>query len=220
MARRARQKDEYGIYYIHQIGGGHRQIFESDDDRSRFLNILSKAHSKFSFKLYAYCLISSDAYHLIIDVNGGDLSKIMKSINISYAMYAKCEERLFRDRYRSTLLGSDSELTDALALIHENSQDHDNWNSFCVSQHDSDFTIDPVLTDDCKDCIRSVPEASVELTKLASAKNKSLDEIFHDKELRNDLIRKFRSHSTLSLKDLGQLFGGLSESSVSKILNQ
>lgn len=234
MARQARQKDDFGIFHIHQTGGGHRRIFETDVDRIHFLSILAKAHSKFDFKLYAYCLISSDAYHLILDVNGGDLSKIMKSLNISYAMYAKCKEKLFKDRYKSTLLKSESEMAEIMTLLRENGQTHERWNSFCVSQDGSPFIIDPVLmlpdsndealripgeTDDCKDCIRSVPEALDKLMELATEEKKSVEEIFQDKEYRNNLIRKFRSHSTLSLKALGTVFGGLSESSVSKILD-
>ena len=233
MARKARQKDDFGIFHIHQTGGGHRRIFESDEDRTHLLNILAKAHTKFSFKLYAYCLISNDDYHLILDVNGGDLSKVMKSINISYAMYAKCKEKLFRDRYRSSLLKSHTELSEIMTRLRENK--HDQWNSFCSSRNGAAFTIDPVevqlesdeashtiqkTVDECKECIRSIPEALEKLSELASAEKKSVEELFRDKECRNALIRKFRSRSTLSLKALGQLFGGLSESSVSKILNQ
>ncbi|HCW73194.1 MAG TPA: hypothetical protein DHM90_04710 [Clostridiaceae bacterium] len=47
----------------------------------------------------------------------------------------------------------------------------------------------------------------------------SLTELLKEKELRNELILKFRKNSTLSLKELGSLFGGLSESSICKILN-
>lgn len=233
MARHARQKDDFGVFHIIQTGGGRRKIFESDKDRLYLLSVLAKAHAKFDFKLYAYCLINDDSYHLVLDVNGGDLSKIMKSINISYAMYAKCEERLFKDRYRSTLLESDLALYDVLSLLRENGQKHDTWNSFCVSQNGSAFAMDPVpvhipketlqppeLDDGCQDCIRSVSEAYEKLSSLAQADNTSIEAIIQDKNHRNELIRRFRGHSTLSLKDLGQIFGGLSESSVSKILSQ
>ena len=54
------------------------------------------------------------------------------------------------------------------------------------------------------------------------AKNEghALGEIYKDKSLRNTYIHFFRKHSILSLRDLGLLFGGLSESTVCKILNQ
>lgn len=235
MARQARQKDDFGIFHIHQTGGGHRRIFETDDDRIHFLRILTKSHVNFQFKLYAYCLIDSDSYHLILDVNGGDLSKIMKSINISYAMYAKCDGKLFRDRYKSTLLASEIELTKIMSLLRENSLNHERWNSFCVSQDGAPFIIDSIdyrtvpidepqkmleEAEGCRDCIRSLPEALDKLSSLAIAENKSVQELCQDKEYRNHLIRRFRSHSTLSLKALGQVFGGLSESSISKILDQ
>jgi uncharacterized protein YnzC (UPF0291/DUF896 family) len=61
--------------------------------------------------------------------------------------------------------------------------------------------------------------ASDKLKKIANNKGLSIDEAIEDRALRNELIKTFRKNSTLSLKTLGKLFGGLSESSISKILN-
>lgn len=220
MARQARKKDDFGVFHIIQQGGENRKLFESDDDRIHFLRILSKAHAKFQFKLYAYCLIDSNAYHLILDVNGGDLSKVMKSINISYAMYVKSQEKLFRDRYKSILLDSENAVDEIMARLRANGQKHLNWNSFCFSQEGAPLIIDSIPEySDCKDCIRSIPEALHTLSVLASAEGKTTEQVLQDKNLRNELIRSYRSRSTLSLKELGSVFGGLSESSISKILN-
>lgn len=38
-------------------------------------------------------------------------------------------------------------------------------------------------------------------------------------EIRNAAIRKVRKESNLTLKEIGELFGGLSHSAISKILN-
>ena len=104
MARKARIKDPYGTFHITQSGGGQKLLFEKEEDRTEFLEILKKAQTQFQFKLYAYCLLSDNQYHLVMDLNGADMSKVMKSINIGYAMYKDQKEPLFKDRYKSVLL--------------------------------------------------------------------------------------------------------------------
>lgn len=239
MPRQARIKDDFGFFYIHQIGSDERNLFEKDEDRTYFLEILKRAQSKFQFKLYAYCLLADNEYHLVMDVNGGDLSKIMKSINIGYAMYTKCQGRLFKDRYKSQLLKSQVELDQIIHSVHDNAKQSSYWNSYCnydtqsplkmdwlTPLHASDTDLSNIdctksdsLSTTCKDCIRSLSEAQIKLDAVALVAEQSLPQLFKDKACRNQLIRDFRRQSTLSLKELGQLFGDLSESTVCKILN-
>lgn len=94
MPRKARIKDDYGTFYIYQKIGTTRHIFECDSDRERFLTILKQSQKKFHFKLYDFSIQSRDEYYLVMDVNGGDLSKVMKGINIAYAMYADIKTHL------------------------------------------------------------------------------------------------------------------------------
>jgi len=222
MSRKARLKDDYGTFYINQISGGSRHLFECDLDRERFLSILARTQRKYQFKLYAYCFLSNDEIHLVINVNGGDLSKIMKSMNIAYAMYTKCDGQLFKDRYKSTLLNSDIEIINVVSSIHKRYIDQSIWNSYCTFDGLSPLNLDLIDTsvNSCIDCIHTIQEAKEMLQKIAIKDSKTVSELISNKNDRNLLIQDFRKHSTLSLKDLGQVFGGLSESSVCKILNQ
>lgn len=239
MARQARIKNEFGLFHIHQIGGQDRKLFEGDADRSAFLNILKRAQAQFDFRLYAYCLLSDNDFHLVIDVNGSDLSKIMKSINIGYAMYAKCPGRLFKDRYKSQLLANENEMIDHVEHLHRNAKDSSPWNSFCLYDPRTPLKLDWVTplhvehefnlqecalpTKDiatCTDCIKTLDDAQIKLERLASEAHQTVQELIRDKSCRNRLIHDFRKGSTLSLKELGVLFGGLSESSICKILGR
>jgi len=256
MARKAREKSVFGTYLIKQYGGGCRQLFLDDKDRDRFISIVKKAKSKFGFRLYAYCLDDNDAYELIIYDNGGDISKIMKSINISYGMYAACEGKLFRDRYKSILIEDFPTLLKLTREVHKD--DESPWSSYCVY---SDISEDPfgiidmddllhlvnedieiakssilgyldgdkeniicdskmTFCDDNQKCMTCSEAALTKLEEIASDRGLSVEALLKDKPERNKLIRSFRRESTLSLKDLGRLFGGLSESTVCKILNQ
>lgn len=237
MARQARIKDAFGTFHIRQEGGSDRKLFESDADRNVFLSTVKKAQAKFQFQLYAYCLLDDNQYHLVLSVNGGDLSKIMKSINIGYAMYARCNGKLFKDRYKSKLLESESDRIQVVQELHGNAKSSTLWNSYCAYDPEVALELDWVTrlgvgesASDCasrireealcKDCIQTVDEAASKLQRVATDLKMPVPLLLKDRQVRNQLIRDFRKQSTISLRELGMVFGGLSESSVCKILNQ
>ena len=229
MARKARIKDPYGTFHITQSGGGQKLLFEKEEDRTEFLEILKKAQTQFQFKLYAYCLLSDNQYHLVMDLNGADMSKVMKSINIGYAMYKDQKEPLFKDRYKSELLKDTEDAEDVVKTLHKNGIPGSLWNSYCTYDTEAPLKLDWISTIEkradkentspCRNCMETLEEAEEKLKEVSVEKGLSLEELLKEKEIRNDLILKFRKNSTLSLKELGTLFGGLSESSICKILN-
>ncbi len=241
MARQARIKHIYGIYHIFQRGANERPLFTSREDREKWLKIVSKAKEKYQFKLYAYCASEPNEYHLVLNLQGGDISKIMKSINIAYAMHVKCPEQLFKDRYRSEIIETKEALLNLMALIHRRSNFHDNgpdpYNSFCCYRGLNKDTLVPldvsdiktreditimneIVQNQCDNCIQTQEDAQEKLTHLLHISMLTKEELKKDKHYRNQLIRRFRIESTLSLKELGNLFGGLSESAVSKIISR
>ncbi len=243
MPRQAREKTLYGIYHITQRGSGQRSLFQNREDRIKWLSILKKAREKYQFRLYAFCASQDDEYHLVINLQGADLSSIMKSINISYAMYANCSGSLFRDRYVSQRVTEREDLLHLMAQIHRrsNSSLHkpDPYNSFCCYRGYSKGLLLPVdmqdikgtcsdetpstrtgSSENCLNCITNMKDAKNRLMEITAVSEESLETLLSNKEKRNHLIQQFRRSSTLSLKQLGKLFGGLSESSVSKILNK
>ncbi|WP_313125606.1 hypothetical protein [Proteiniclasticum ruminis] len=229
MARKARIKDPYGTFHITQSGGGQKLLFEKEEDRTQFLEILKKAQLQFQFKLYAYCLLSDNQYHLVMDLNGADMSKVMKSINIGYAMYKDQKEPLFKDRYKSELLKETEDAEDVVRSLHKNGVTGSLWNSYCTYDKESPLKLDWISpieksadkkdTSSCRNCMETLKEAEVKLKEFSLERGLPLEDLLKDKEIRNDLILKFRKNSTLSLKELGILFGGLSESSICKILS-
>ncbi len=216
MSRKARIKDVYGTFYIYQRAND--ILFRTDCDRKRFLNILQQAQKKLNFLLYAYCITSPYEYHLVLNVNGGDLSNIMKCINITYAMQVNCDSKLFKDRYKSKLLDSETEILTQIENIH-NKYQNNIWNSYCVHNGLSPINVNEFNDINCPHCLKNIEEAKKELLNYASENNLTLNEVLTNKPLRNQLIHEFRKNSTLSLKELGEVFGGLSESAVCKILN-
>ena len=237
LARHARIKKNFGVFHIHQTSGEEVALFQNDADRDYFLEILQRAQRKFAFKLYAYCVHSPHEYHLILDPNGSDLSQIMKSINIGYAMHVKSTEPLFRDRYKSELLDSPEQILQIMDVLrHRPEQGNERH---CYHQDIRAFELEAAAGSEsalrfagggsCREGAGALGGqggqrwgvgAGKQRKKVAGEGGSSVEELLKNKMCRNQLIKDFRRQSTLSLKELGQLFGGLSESSVCKILNQ
>ena len=243
MPRKAREKVPFGTYYISQSCISEKKIFESDNDREKFIEIIKEKKEQFNFKVYGYCLMDDQEYKLIIYDNGSDISKIMKSINISLAYLIKDRGKVFKNRYKSALIKTPEELKKILNSLHR----HTDCCKYFFNEVDSLIDLDIYFTlpnnsqeqivlrdtesDDicikinptCKktsSCIRNLSQGVKAIDKLAKKHNLSTNELLSDKKLRNQELIRFRKMTTLSLKEIGFLFGGLSESAVCKIISR
>lgn len=128
MPRCARIKDDYGIYHIYSRSSSDISLFRSQEDKEKFLSIVKKYKNIFRFKIYSYCLMNTH-YHFIIDSNGSDLSKFIKSINQSYAQYYNRKYsrhgHVFSDRFKSILIHENNNryLLVLSSYIHNNPKD-------------------------------------------------------------------------------------------------
>lgn len=233
MPRTSRVKDNYGVYHVWQHGSGQARLFNGPQDRTDFLAILRQTGAKNNFRILAYCIAEDDEYHLILDANGCDISKVMKEINIRYSIRKDCAGCLFKDRFHSRLLSSRREApaagdttgpdggaeklllgcTDFMKKVDELTVVDGR-----VFQSGPDTPIE-VYGPGCQERISSREEALARLRDQAGALGLTFEEVLKDKPLRNDFLLRMKACSTLSMKDLGQVFGGLSESTVSKLLN-
>jgi REP element-mobilizing transposase RayT len=123
MARKPREKTEEAIYHVYSRGHNKEPIFFDDGDKIRFLETLQRYKNKYNFKIYTYCLMTNH-YHIVVNPLGQDISRIMHSINTSYAMYMNKKYShcggVFQDRFKSKILYNDSYLLACSAYIHRN----------------------------------------------------------------------------------------------------
>lgn len=68
--------------------------------------------------------------------------------------------------------------------------------------------------------IETIDHAREEIKQLLIEQKISTAECLENKEIRDEMIRHIRKNSVLTLKEIGGIFGGISESRVSKILNK
>jgi putative transposase len=126
MPRIARIKNSAGIYHIMVRSISDIPLFRNSQDKDQYLKLIKKYLIIFRFKVYAYCLMTTHA-HIIIDCSGADISKIMKSINQSYAAYFNKKYNrhghLFQDRFHSKIIDNEKYLINLSVYIHNNPKD-------------------------------------------------------------------------------------------------
>ena len=107
MPRMSKQKSSTGIYHIILRGINRQIIFEANEDKKKFLEILKKYKGGARYKIYAYCIMDNHV-HILIKEGKEPLLKIMKRIGVSYVYWYNYKyERsvhLFQDRYKSELV--------------------------------------------------------------------------------------------------------------------
>ena len=123
MARALRLSFENAFYHITARGIRKENIFYSDKDKKVFLDKINETFNKYSFVLYAYCLMDNH-YHLFIKTPFANISQGMHYLNTSYANWFKAKHKLtgsiFQGRYKSILVDEDSYALVLSAYIHLN----------------------------------------------------------------------------------------------------
>lgn len=115
MPRIARTAPKEYIHHILTRGNNRQNIFREDPDYGNYIDIFLKYKDKYRFKLY-HCILMSNHVHLVMEVtaHGGDLSQIMKGINLSYVQYYKSRYEhighFWQDRYKSIIISRDDYL--------------------------------------------------------------------------------------------------------------
>lgn len=123
MARPYRLQSEGCVYHITSRGDDRKKIFVNETDCRKFLEYLKSIKERYSFYLYAYCLMGNH-YHLLLEITQANLSRIMQSLNTAYTVYYNVKRKrsghLFQGRYKSIVVEVDSYFAELTRYIHLN----------------------------------------------------------------------------------------------------
>lgn len=123
MPRTVRLRSNSGIYHIILRGTNRQEIFHSDADCIKFLNILMKYKEISEIKVYGWCLMGNHV-HLLLQKGNEEISDTMKRIGVSYAQFYnwkyKTTGHLFQDRYKSECIENDQYLIAVVRYLHQN----------------------------------------------------------------------------------------------------
>ena len=126
MARKRRIDIEGGIHHVMNRGVNRQAIFFADDDRIEFGRRLADIYQRFGVETLAYCLMGNH-YHLLLRTPRGGLSEAMHRLGALYTRHTNDrvgrDGPMFRSRFHSILVTTDSYLLTATRYIHRNALD-------------------------------------------------------------------------------------------------
>lgn len=104
-------------------GINRQNIFEDDEDKEKFIQVIEQYKEKCGFEIYAYCLMGNHV-HILLKETQETISQIMKRISSSYVYwynwkYQRCGH-LFQERFKSEPVENDSYFLTVLRYIHQN----------------------------------------------------------------------------------------------------
>lgn len=115
-----------GYYYVCARGTGKRLIFESDEDRWEFLELMRDCCRDAQVTIVAWCLMGNHV-HLVLADYEDRMSAAMHRLLLTYARrFNKRVGRsghLFRDRFERRSLDTDRNLMAAIRYVHANPQE-------------------------------------------------------------------------------------------------
>ncbi|MBI5594873.1 MAG: transposase [Elusimicrobia bacterium] len=126
MARSPRIEFHGSVKHVvaHAVDGA--LVFEDDEERWKFLEIVRKVKGRRPFLLFALCLMSTHL-HLLIRTGDSSMEDIMRDILGTYARWCNKKRgrrgHLFADRNKQMLCTNDGYLLELLRYIHMNPVD-------------------------------------------------------------------------------------------------
>ena len=123
MPRAARIKSNSGIYHIMLRGINQQNIFEDDEDKDKFLDVLRECKVISGYQVYGYCLMGNHI-HLLIKFESEQPELVFKRIGGRYVYWYNMKYKrighLFQDRFKSEPVNDEAYLLTVLRYIHQN----------------------------------------------------------------------------------------------------
>jgi len=122
MGRRPRI-DLAGFHHVVNRGIERNNVYRSDEDKYKFLEIMCKSCKIYKVNIHDYCLMDNH-YHLLIETTTENLSLFMRQINSNYAKYFNKKYKrsgyLWQGRYSSWYIADEKYLYDLFKYIEHN----------------------------------------------------------------------------------------------------
>ena len=109
----------------HMVQGINREyIFQTNEEKKRYFELLKKYHAQFKIYIIAYCIMDNHAHLLIYSENIRNISNFMKQVNSIYAMYYNKRKHrvgyVYRNRFESVPIMTKEQMYTCIKYIHMN----------------------------------------------------------------------------------------------------
>jgi len=123
VARKPRNFYAGGLYHIICRGNNASYIFQKDEDKSKFLELVQRYKKRYGFILYAFVIMDNHV-HMLVKQQEVLLSKIMQGILQVYTQYFnkkyKRSGHVFEQRFKAIHCDEDIYLLSLIRYIHQN----------------------------------------------------------------------------------------------------
>lgn len=123
MSRPLRLEFKGAFYHVMSRGNERRSVFQDDEDRRFFLELLKESAERWDIRIHAYALMGNH-FHLFLEAKAGLLSLPMRHINGVYTQnFNRKYHRvghLFQGRFKALLVDKDAYLLILSRYIHQN----------------------------------------------------------------------------------------------------
>lgn len=120
MSRPLRLEFEGAVYHITSRGDRREDIFDDDDDRLMWLEVLAEALESFDATVFAWCLMSNH-YHIVLRTRRANLSRLMRHLNGVYTQrYNRRHGKvghLYQGRFKGILVQEDAYLLEVCRYV-------------------------------------------------------------------------------------------------------
>lgn len=115
-----------GFYHVCARGIGRQLIFETDDDRWEFLELMRECCRDARVTIVAWCLMGDHVDLVLLDYED-EMSAAMQRLLLTYARRFNKRtgrtDHLFRDRFERRSLDTDWQVMEAVRSVHANPQE-------------------------------------------------------------------------------------------------
>ncbi|MGH7884533.1 MAG: transposase [Thermodesulfobacteriota bacterium] len=123
MGRPIRIEYEGALYHVMSRGNERKDIYKDDEDRDKFLSILSEYHLRYGILIHCYVLMNNH-YHVVMETPRANLVKVMHGLNSRYTGYFNRKYsrsgHLFQGRYKAIIVEKEEYLVELSRYIHLN----------------------------------------------------------------------------------------------------
>ena len=150
MGRTHRKDFSYAFHHVMNRAGARRWIFDRDEHRHVFFEIMERVAEIEQIEVHAYCLMGNH-YHLLLRSPRANLANAMLRLGSMFTKrfnrMEKVDGPLFRGRYKSRIVGHDDYMRQLCRYIHRNPvaagivnrADAYEWSSYQAYVHGNDI---------------------------------------------------------------------------------
>ena len=204
MPRKSRKLLDGKICHHIVQGINKEYVFQEDEDKKKYLNLLRKYYKDYEIDIICYCIMDNHVHLILYSSNIENISAFMRKVNSIYAMYYNKKYNrvgyVFRNRFKSILILTRKQLCIWIKYIHMNPVKANivkNENEYKYSSYNDYLNKSGFLNQRILNFLFLKPQNYIEKFKSIPYKN-----IYDNKIVLKNILDKFLKQENICLNQL------------------